>query len=119
MVAVVIALLNMLAFVITKRHYFLYLAIAFTISIGAYLGFHRTQIRKKFNIRVCVSFYNTVAIVILNSLLSFFICGTTVFGECPKFFSALVQNIVKLLFIKKQGEMELIILMLCKLILVV
>ncbi|XP_031127219.1 uncharacterized protein LOC116029378 [Ipomoea triloba] len=51
MVAVVIALLNMLAFAITKRHYFLYLAIAFTISIGAYLGFHRTQIRKKFNIR--------------------------------------------------------------------
>nr|GMC81506.1 cell number regulator 5-like [Ipomoea batatas] len=51
MVAVVIALLNMLAFAITKRHYFLYLAIAFTISIGAYLGFHRTHIRKKFNIR--------------------------------------------------------------------
>ncbi|XP_019162440.1 PREDICTED: uncharacterized protein LOC109158954 [Ipomoea nil] len=51
MVALVIALLNMLAFAITKRHYFLYIAIAFTISLGAYLGFHRTQIRKKFNIR--------------------------------------------------------------------
>lgn len=51
MIAVVIALINMLAFVVTKRHYFLYLSIAFTISVGAYLGICRTKIRKKFNIR--------------------------------------------------------------------
>ncbi|KAJ9136260.1 hypothetical protein P3X46_033352 [Hevea brasiliensis] len=45
------ALLNFIAFIITKRHCFLYLAVAFTISIGMYLGFFRTQMRKKFNIR--------------------------------------------------------------------
>lgn len=51
MTAIVIALINMIAFVVTKRHYFLYLSIAFTISVGAYLGLCRSQIRKKFNIR--------------------------------------------------------------------
>ncbi|KAJ9168956.1 hypothetical protein P3X46_020429 [Hevea brasiliensis] len=45
------ALLNFIAFIITKRRCFLYLAVAFTISIGMYLGFFRTQMRKKFNIR--------------------------------------------------------------------
>ncbi|GMY37175.1 cell number regulator 6 isoform X1 [Fagus crenata] len=45
------ALLNWIAFIVTKRHCFLYLAVAFTISIGTYLGFFRTQIKKKFNIR--------------------------------------------------------------------
>ncbi|KAF2305047.1 hypothetical protein GH714_001325 [Hevea brasiliensis] len=45
------ALLNFIASIITKRHCFLYLAVAFTISIGMYLGFFRTQMRKKFNIR--------------------------------------------------------------------
>ncbi|KDP20861.1 hypothetical protein JCGZ_21332 [Jatropha curcas] len=45
------ALLNFIAFIVTKRQCFLYLAAAFTISIGMYLGFFRTQMRKKFNIR--------------------------------------------------------------------
>ncbi|XP_050217788.1 protein PLANT CADMIUM RESISTANCE 11 [Mercurialis annua] len=44
-------LFNFIAFIVTKRHCFLYLAVAFTISIGLYLGFFRTQMRKKFNIR--------------------------------------------------------------------
>ncbi|KAF2283040.1 hypothetical protein GH714_043186 [Hevea brasiliensis] len=45
------ALLNFIAFIITKRRCFLYLAVAFIISIGMYLSFFRTQMRKKFNIR--------------------------------------------------------------------
>ncbi|XP_065879136.1 uncharacterized protein [Euphorbia lathyris] len=45
------ALLNYMAFVVTRRPCFLYIAIGFTISTGMYLGFFRTQIRKKFNIR--------------------------------------------------------------------
>ncbi|KAF3451592.1 hypothetical protein FNV43_RR07687 [Rhamnella rubrinervis] len=44
-------ILNFIAFIVTKRNCFLYLAVAFTISIGTYLGFFRTQIKKKFNIR--------------------------------------------------------------------
>ncbi|KAI5656918.1 hypothetical protein M9H77_25711 [Catharanthus roseus] len=48
---VVVAILNVLAFLVTERRCFIYLAAAFTISVGAYLGFYRTQIRKKFNIR--------------------------------------------------------------------
>ncbi|KAG9452810.1 hypothetical protein H6P81_005714 [Aristolochia fimbriata] len=47
----VIAVLNVVFFILTKRHSFLYLAIAFTISLAAYLGLFRTQIRKQFNIR--------------------------------------------------------------------
>ncbi|KAF5728976.1 hypothetical protein HS088_TW21G01133 [Tripterygium wilfordii] len=46
------ALINFVAFVVTKKYCFLYLAVAFTISVGTYLGFFRTWIRKKFNIRV-------------------------------------------------------------------
>ncbi|XP_057470928.1 uncharacterized protein LOC130759748 isoform X1 [Actinidia eriantha] len=45
------ALFNCIAFIVTKKNCFLYLGVAFTISVGTYLGFHRTQIRKKFNIR--------------------------------------------------------------------
>ena len=41
------ALFNWMAFIVTKHHSFLYLAVAFTISIGTYLGFFRTQIKKK------------------------------------------------------------------------
>lgn len=55
-----VALLNCIAFIVTKRHFFLYLGVAFTISVGTYLGFHRTQIRKKFNIRVCISIQGCV-----------------------------------------------------------
>ncbi|XP_003635067.2 uncharacterized protein LOC100246768 [Vitis vinifera] len=45
------AFLSCIAFFVTKRHCFLYMAVAFTISIGTYMGFFRTQIKKKFNIR--------------------------------------------------------------------
>ncbi|GAB4831080.1 hypothetical protein Ancab_005090 [Ancistrocladus abbreviatus] len=45
------ALLSCIAFTVTRRSYFLYLGVAFSISIGMYLGFFRTQMRKKFNIR--------------------------------------------------------------------
>ncbi|XP_058090800.1 uncharacterized protein LOC131237141 isoform X2 [Magnolia sinica] len=39
-----------LGLVFFRRHSFLYLAVAFTISVGTYLGLFRTQIRKQFNI---------------------------------------------------------------------
>ncbi|MED6162665.1 hypothetical protein PIB30_072725 [Stylosanthes scabra] len=45
------AFANFIAFIATRRHYFLYLAVALTISVGAILGFYRTRIRKKFNIK--------------------------------------------------------------------
>ncbi|XVE51232.1 hypothetical protein DITRI_Ditri02bG0023200 [Diplodiscus trichospermus] len=48
---VVCVVLNFLAFVVTKKNCFLYLAVCFIISIGAYLGFFRAQIKRKFNIR--------------------------------------------------------------------
>ncbi|CAI9756528.1 unnamed protein product [Fraxinus pennsylvanica] len=51
-ILLVIALSNLLAFIITRRHFFLYLAIAFTVSIGTYVGFYRSQIKKKFNIKM-------------------------------------------------------------------
>lgn len=56
----VVAVLNMLAFLITKKHCFIYLAAAFTISLGTYLGFYRTQIRRKFNIRVSSSLFGSI-----------------------------------------------------------
>ncbi|KAK7302676.1 hypothetical protein RJT34_13569 [Clitoria ternatea] len=46
-----VALLNLIAYTITRRYYFLYLGIAFVVSVGAYLGFYRTRMRKKFNIK--------------------------------------------------------------------
>ncbi|XP_065847268.1 uncharacterized protein [Euphorbia lathyris] len=46
------ALLNYITFMVTRPPCFLYIAIGFTISTGMYLGFFRTQIRKKFNIRL-------------------------------------------------------------------
>lgn len=54
------AFLSCIAFFVTKRHCFLYMAVAFTISVGAYMGFFRTQIKKKFNIRVSISVCNYV-----------------------------------------------------------
>ncbi|KAL3820627.1 hypothetical protein ACJIZ3_006532 [Penstemon smallii] len=51
LILVVFALSNSLAFIITKNRCFLYLAIACTLSIVTYMGFHRMQIRKKFNIK--------------------------------------------------------------------
>ncbi|XP_051125774.1 uncharacterized protein LOC127247794 [Andrographis paniculata] len=51
LILAVIAMSNLLAFMITRRHCFLYLSISFIVSIGMYLGYHRVQIRKKFNIK--------------------------------------------------------------------
>ncbi|XP_061368821.1 cell number regulator 2-like [Gastrolobium bilobum] len=45
------ALLNFIAFTVTRRPYFLYIAVAFIVTVGAYLGFYRTCMRKKFNIK--------------------------------------------------------------------
>uniref|UniRef100_A0A6M2F775 Uncharacterized protein n=1 Tax=Populus davidiana TaxID=266767 RepID=A0A6M2F775_9ROSI len=45
------ALLSFVAFIVTKRLYFLYFSVAITFFIGIYLGFFRTQMKKKFNIR--------------------------------------------------------------------
>ncbi|KAF5475576.1 hypothetical protein F2P56_007370 [Juglans regia] len=49
-ILVVSALLNWIAFIVTKRHCFLYLALALTVCLGTYLGFIRAQIKKRFNI---------------------------------------------------------------------
>lgn len=46
-----VALLSMLAFIVTKKHCFLYIGGGFIISVGLYLGYHRTKMRNKFNIR--------------------------------------------------------------------
>ncbi|KAK4758944.1 hypothetical protein SAY87_020245 [Trapa incisa] len=48
---VLCAFFNGIAFTLTRRHYFLYLAVAFAIFLATYLGFFRTQIRKKLNIK--------------------------------------------------------------------
>lgn len=45
------ALVNLVTFVATKRHCFLYLAVVFSISFGAYLGYYRAQMKRKFNIK--------------------------------------------------------------------
>ncbi|KAL2932196.1 Spermidine/putrescine import ATP-binding protein PotA [Bienertia sinuspersici] len=45
------AFISCVAFIVTRRRCFLYLAIASIVSIGTYLGFFRTRMRKKFNIR--------------------------------------------------------------------
>ncbi|GAB2231472.1 hypothetical protein Droror1_Dr00010480 [Drosera rotundifolia] len=45
------AALNCIAFMVSRRHRFLYLGVAFSISLGVYLGFFRTKMKKKFNIR--------------------------------------------------------------------
>lgn len=57
-VLAVIAVINMLAFLVTGKHSYLYISIIFTISVGVYLGFFRTQIKKKFNIRENDSSYD-------------------------------------------------------------
>ncbi|GFP83960.1 protein plant cadmium resistance 8 [Phtheirospermum japonicum] len=51
LILAVIALSNLVAFIITRRYYFLYLAISFALSVGIYQGYHRMRIRKKFNIK--------------------------------------------------------------------
>ncbi|XP_010547104.1 PREDICTED: uncharacterized protein LOC104818970 [Tarenaya hassleriana] len=56
MILVVGLLFNIAAFAVTKRHYYLYFALAFILLVGSYLGFFRMQIRRKFNIRGADSF---------------------------------------------------------------
>ncbi|XP_042031062.1 uncharacterized protein LOC121777774 [Salvia splendens] len=50
LILLVIALSNLLAFTITRKCYFLYLAASFALSLGTYMGYYRIQIKKKFNI---------------------------------------------------------------------
>lgn len=51
LILVIIAVSNLVAFTITRRCYFLYLAISFALSVGTYMGYYRIQIKKKFNIK--------------------------------------------------------------------
>ncbi|XP_060192981.1 cell number regulator 2 isoform X1 [Lycium barbarum] len=51
LILTLVALLSMLAFIVTKKHCFLYIGGAFIISVGLYMGYHRTKMRNKFNIR--------------------------------------------------------------------
>ncbi|KAL8228667.1 hypothetical protein R6Q57_013567 [Mikania cordata] len=46
-----IALCNFVIFTITKKSCFLYFGVAFALSLGTYLSFHRSKIRKKFHIK--------------------------------------------------------------------
>ncbi|RZC46377.1 hypothetical protein C5167_039328 [Papaver somniferum] len=50
-ILVITTLFSYITFTITRRHLFLYLALAFTVSAGTYFGYCRRQIRKQFNIR--------------------------------------------------------------------
>ncbi|XP_031501145.1 uncharacterized protein LOC116264856 [Nymphaea colorata] len=45
------ALLGYIAFCVTKKHHFLFIAVALTISAALYLGYWRLRIRRQFNIR--------------------------------------------------------------------
>ncbi|KAL7130168.1 hypothetical protein ABFS83_13G115400 [Erythranthe nasuta] len=51
LVLALVALFSLVAFIVTRRCYFLYLCISFTISAGLYLGYYRIQIRNKFNVK--------------------------------------------------------------------
>ncbi|PHT56097.1 hypothetical protein CQW23_04583 [Capsicum baccatum] len=51
LILTLVALLSMLAFTVTKKHCFLYIGGAFIIFVGLYMGYHRTKMRNKFNIR--------------------------------------------------------------------
>ncbi|KAK4421278.1 protein PLANT CADMIUM RESISTANCE 8 [Sesamum alatum] len=55
-ILVVVALSNLLAFIITRTCCFLCLATASTVSAGIYAGYYRTQIRRKFKIQSGESF---------------------------------------------------------------
>ncbi|KAL6546687.1 hypothetical protein OROMI_022408 [Orobanche minor] len=52
LILTIISLSNLIAYIITGRRCFLYLAFSFALSVGFYLGYHRIKIRKKFNIKV-------------------------------------------------------------------
>ncbi|OIV96121.1 hypothetical protein TanjilG_13053 [Lupinus angustifolius] len=49
------AFLNFIVFAITRTHHYLYMAIAFIIIVGAYLGFFPKSMRRKFNIKKLIS----------------------------------------------------------------
>lgn len=71
------ALLNCIAFIVSRRNCFLYLAAAFSITIGTYLGFFRMQIKKKFNIKVSYFFPLSMCLIsywriMWQVILSFF-----------------------------------------------
>ncbi|KAH6790526.1 PLAC8 family protein [Perilla frutescens var. frutescens] len=51
LILVIIVLSNLVAFAITRRCYFLYLALSFALSVGTYMGYYRIQIKNKFNIK--------------------------------------------------------------------
>lgn len=51
LILVIIALSNLVAFTITRRCFFLYVAICFALSVATYMGYYRIQIKKKFNIK--------------------------------------------------------------------
>ncbi|KAG6394000.1 hypothetical protein SASPL_144576 [Salvia splendens] len=69
LILLVIALSNLLAFTITRKCYFLYLAMSFALSVGTYMGYYRIQIKKKFNIKPLYSGISAIA----NDLMVFFI----------------------------------------------
>lgn len=77
-----IALLNYVAYGVTNWHSFLYLAVAFTMTLGIYMGLFRTQIRKQFNIRVCICVHG-----FLYSFVSDMLCAWHVY--CPILLSPL------------------------------
>ncbi|PKA47928.1 Protein plant cadmium resistance 8 [Apostasia shenzhenica] len=54
---VALLLLNLIAFGITERYYFLYLGAAFVVSFGLYAGYFRSKIRRQFNIRGSGSYF--------------------------------------------------------------
>ncbi|XP_058735510.1 uncharacterized protein LOC131607533 [Vicia villosa] len=51
MILAIGAFVNFIAYVVTRHHCFLYISLSLIISVGVYLGFFRTLIRKKFNIK--------------------------------------------------------------------
>ncbi|XP_049382065.1 uncharacterized protein LOC125846583 [Solanum stenotomum] len=51
LILTLVALLSILAFIVTRKHCFLYVGGAFIILVGVYMGYHRTKMRNKFNIR--------------------------------------------------------------------
>ncbi|KAL8460262.1 hypothetical protein ACS0TY_031977 [Phlomoides rotata] len=51
LILVAVSLCNLLAFAITRRFYYIYLAISSFLFLGTYLGYYRIQIKKKFNIK--------------------------------------------------------------------
>ncbi|KAH0699818.1 hypothetical protein KY284_014033 [Solanum tuberosum] len=51
LILTLVSLLSILGFIVTKKHCFLYVGGAFIILVGVYMGYHRTKMRNKFNIR--------------------------------------------------------------------